>query len=801
MYNSGASSIYRYDTMPEPYSATVVDDLLKGISEWRNIQDIIRLTFKALSDVVKAQGQGIQELERQMQTRVTKAELQSAVSNKANATDVSSWIAEVQAGLNSRVPYLDIQNVLDEKISRADLQYLLGNKVSVEEVRNMLEAKASSRDMENELLTVNSRIDDIQRELTKKLAILPTEKDLQMIYNQLQEKANIKELDDILQAKANKQTVASALHKKVNRADLDIELQRKADIGHIETINSALALKADLEYLDKLSFRLEDKLDRNDLNTTILPELRYKVSRGDFDNLAECVQEDRQLVQKRMDELNHDLNTCITEIRNEIDALRASILTTASRKAEVKDLDKLSVLINKKADADTMSEMLAIQKREYTDMLNSFRNESKADRAKIEDLFQDRAFKSDQLSYKLNDDLGRMQECINVFINNQKQELDENSKTLRNLSHATRTELREEFHRLRDDVNKHSRAIDELKVTKCDRTEFMDTRGKLLGLIEEKVDLKELESVIEKRDDQLIKTVEELKESFGGWVKDIEEELQNRLAKKVNISEIPELMQEKMDASHGIKIMNSKASQEDMVRVKQDLAEMRQIVSKKAEQEDLEVHISSTKSALQDVGKDMMLKASIKDVCNLLDSKAALNDVNSALTEIHNELDLKVSLEDYENHVTEQGMIIETLCSENYVGRWIWKSGDLRAGLTIPWEIQAINTSPENFVWEQDKTTITVMTPGLYEINFGFYARKKPSVELLVNGKVVTSAVNTASYVLHHSSGRLKSKNPHPDLHITGLTLIDFLALPPGAKMTLTYNGEVGEGFLGLRKL
>ena len=197
----------------------------------------------------------------------------------------------------------------------------------------------------------------------------------------------------------------------------------------------------------------------------------------------------------------------------------------------------------------------------------------------------------------------------------------------------------------------------------------------------------------------------------------------------------------------------------------------------------------------------MMLKASIKDVCGLLDSKAAVEDINTALSNIHTELDFKLNLEDYETYVSEQQMIIETLCSENYVGRWIWKSGDLRTGHTIPWEIQAINTSPDNFVWEQDKITITVMTPGLYELNFGFYARKKPSVELLVNGKVITSAVNTASYVLHHSSGRLKSKNPHPDLNITGLSLVDFIALPPGAKLTLTYNGEVGEGFLGLKKL
>ena len=31
----------------------IVEDLLSGQNEWRNIQDIIRLTFKALTDVVR----------------------------------------------------------------------------------------------------------------------------------------------------------------------------------------------------------------------------------------------------------------------------------------------------------------------------------------------------------------------------------------------------------------------------------------------------------------------------------------------------------------------------------------------------------------------------------------------------------------------------------------------------------------------------------------------------------------------------------------------------------------------------
>ena len=67
-----------------------------------------------------------------------------------------------------------------------------------------------------------------------------------------------------------------------------------------------------------------------------------------------------------------------------------------------------------------------------------------------------------------------------------------------------------------------------------------------------------------------------------------------------------------------------------------------------------------------------------------------------------------------------------------------------------------MNTCPENFLWQEDKTMILTVVPGLYEISFGFYSGKKPTVQVLVNGETILSAVNSSSYVIHHSSGKVK---------------------------------------------
>jgi hypothetical protein len=62
------------------------------------------------------------------------------------------------------------------------------------------------------------------------------------------------------------------------------------------------------------------------------------------------------------------------------------------------------------------------------------------------------------------------------------------------------------------------------------------------------------------------------------------------------------------------------------------------------------------------------------------------------------------------------------------VARWLWKSGDLHNGYSVPWEVQSVNTCPENFLWDEDKTSILTVAPGLYEVTFGFFSTKKPTV-------------------------------------------------------------------------
>ena len=111
----------------------------------------------------------------------------------------------------------------------------------------------------------------------------------------------------------------------------------------------------------------------------------------------------------------------------------------------------------------------------------------------------------------------------------------------------------------------------------------------------------------------------------------------------------------------------------------------------------------------------------------------------------------------------------------------------------MPWEVQSVNTCPENFLWDEDKSAILTVAPGLYEITLGFFCAKKPTVQVLVNGETILTAVNSASFVIHHGSGKLANGGRQVTGNMTGLTLLDFIALPARARITISYAGANGK--------
>lgn len=113
----------------------------------------------------------------------------------------------------------------------------------------------------------------------------------------------------------------------------------------------------------------------------------------------------------------------------------------------------------------------------------------------------------------------------------------------------------------------------------------------------------------------------------------------------------------------------------------------------------------------------------------------------------------------YQQDLGAQESVNESLCSENIIGRWTWKSGNFGVGfeqpiddedsvsgcgnqkpLPVPWENQVINTFAENFCWSAGVNYIQIITGGYYLFQVCVSPKKpdtKVKVQIMVNNEVV----------------------------------------------------------------
>ncbi len=95
----------------------------------------------------------------------------------------------------------------------------------------------------------------------------------------------------------------------------------------------------------------------------------------------------------------------------------------------------------------------------------------------------------------------------------------------------------------------------------------------------------------------------------------------------------------------------------------------------------------------------------------------------------------------------EQTSLNEVLCAENCVARWLWKSGLCTMKGNVKWDLESVNTCPENYLWQRDANgDILVEAAGLYEVTVAFFSKKKrPQVKIFINENLTINAVSKST--------------------------------------------------------
>jgi hypothetical protein len=129
------------------------------------------------------------------------------------------------------------------------------------------------------------------------------------------------------------------------------------------------------------------------------------------------------------------------------------------------------------------------------------------------------------------------------------------------------------------------------------------------------------------------------------------------------------------------------------------------------------------------------------------------------------------------------------------VGRWSWQSGDVKPGGLIPWESEAANTVPDYFFWEKDKTSILIISAGIYEVTVSVFS-KSSIIVILANGEQVNH--NKGEENANSLNKRVKKRK---EKEVGSNSVREYLMLPNRSRISVSCAGEIGEGFLNIRRI
>ena len=695
------------------------------MNDCSNINEIIRISLKSLTDTVKSQGIAIRDLSKKLSNKPSREELDNYLKFNSN----------------------DNENILQA----------INNCININQYNDLI----------NQFENLKN---DIFLKMNKFENNLVTKDDFAIIKNELDNKANILDIENALETKEDKEKI-----KFLNKNIVD-----KNEINNM--INKSLnnIMNKNIERNDFEQFLDEYQNDYKSIEERLMNKLDINNYQNSFEKL-----------QQKVDNIDNDLDRLIQSVKDQFQAVNFAINNLEQNFEDKNEINlNMEKIMRNKIDKDQVEMLINKSKNNLLDIINQLKSNENSNKKILEDNIQNKLDKMIFENQSLLNDITNTNQNINNYFSQKQLEMENLTnkiQTLLNTNNNTNNNIKKDLD------NKIQQKLNE----KLDIVKFEEFLNGLKEDLDAKLDIITLK-----------KTNEEIIQEINDKIRQLYSDINKDLALKVNKNEFDAILSENNFRSINNN-NNTNNNINDISQEKLSITDFEDFVNNINQQlkTKLDINkfnniISTFNSNFENIHKDMNTKADLKNILNLLKNKLDTESFNDIINTLKKEIQTKTPLIDFSSAMDNQAIINDTLCNENNIGRWLWKSGKIKNNLSIPWEVQIINTSNDNFLWEKDKTFINIKEGGLYEIKMGFFADKKPMIQILINGEVVISAINSNSYVIHQSpGGRMKGTGKTSFGNVTGLTMVDFVLLPDNAKLSISYTGEKGIGFLGLKKL
>jgi len=356
-------------------------------------------------------------------------------------------------------------------------------------MRNLVENKVNQAEFHSEISTLNLKFDEFHKDFLKKSSGFATNKEVIQINQILENKANLNDVNEALNTKASKESVINALHRKANKNEIEVLLKNKVDLEEIQNIINLINNKVDIVDFDKLRTLIDNKTDKSDI-LHINNQLTNKVEIRDYEMLNNMLLEYKKENNKKIEELDHDIDRLIENIKKEFGNLNMIINNLDLKKIDLKELEKLNNILNRKCELDHFSESIQQLKKDLFDNISSLKNEIRENKKMMEEQQQEKICIIERNIEKQIEDVNKNSEKIADLMEQRKFDQDELLKLTKNIIANTQKDIMCDINMIKTEVQKSSADCQELFTRKIDRKEYETNKLKLLSAIDLKVYLK-----------------------------------------------------------------------------------------------------------------------------------------------------------------------------------------------------------------------------------------------------------------------------------------------------------------------
>ena len=531
-----------------------------------------------------------------------------------------------------------------------------------------------------------------------------------LIFSLIKKQNNeIQKIGNSLDQKCDKTELINSLVIKANNADM---------IKNFTEINNNLESKVCLDDVNLLINNKIDKINtelaeiKNSIETKanknfVVSALHTKANKSDIINLS--------VMNKKIEEIENDLNQLIINIKKQFSTFNEVLNGLENDKIDLQILNKVTEDINKGMNKilDTNNEDL---KNDVNENINKFKilydeykRVNEQEKKRLDSLIKTLDSKINNLTEKNNElDIklssisinNKLEEIVNNLVSTVNREKLENNTNINNLNKSMKS-LYNEYNMLKNSV------INELSI----KPNLSD----VTELLQNKVDYKTLNS-----------TLSEI----------------GKLKEKIEEKTI------KVDSNSNNDYNNNNYNNiNNFTYNRRTLTDYNNITPS------LNKDIDNLKYEISQIKESLIMKVDFKELNSYLKGKVNIDDINKALTIINEDINSKVDNDYFQKTLKNQSDINKIICTDYIMGKWISSNNEIVNG-NIKWNIQSINSSPENFSWENNSYYITIRNKGIYQIEFILFIDKKqnmnfyPNVLFVIDDTIIKGFTNIENEII-----------------------------------------------------